>query len=101
MSGIELFTPSYQGTATKTTATSSAATLLVGVGNQVRIYNSDGTNIVFFEFGTSTIAAAVASGIPVGPGQVLGCSIPTTATHFATIAGGGTPIVYVTRGNGV
>ncbi len=101
MSGIELFTPSYQGTVTKTTANTSAATALVGKGNQLRIYNIDAANAVFFEFGDSTVAALVASGFPVGPGQVVGISVPNGATHFATINSAGSPIVYVTRGNGV
>lgn len=100
MSGIELFTPSYQGTVTKTTSTSSAATALNGKGIQVRMYNADATNIVFVEFGSSTIAAAVATGMPIGPGQVVGCSIDSAVTHIATIAGAATPTIYITRGNG-
>lgn len=100
MSGTELFGPSYQGTATKTTSTSSAATAMVGKGIQVRIYNTSSADLVYFEFGDSTVVAAVANGFPIGPGQQVGITIAESATHFATIASANTPVVYVTRGNG-
>ena len=102
MSGINLFTPNAAGTShiDATTSTGSVALAPLG-GNQVRVKNVDATNVVFIAFGTSAITAVVATGIPLGPGDVAGFTLPGGTTHAAAITATGTASVYFTPGNGM
>lgn len=108
MSGINLFTPETQATVTITSATSTARVALTIKANAttVRVKNIDTTNVAFINFGDVTVTATLPSGatggsIPIGPGETAGFSVPPGTTHMAAICSAGTPIVYVTPGNGV
>lgn len=100
MSTNNPFTPNYQGTATITVAATSAAVALNkgGVNQQVVVSSLAANAIAFIEFGSSTVAAAVASGFPILPGRVY--TFTTTATHIATI-GTAANTLYVSSGMGV
>ncbi len=109
MSGIQLFTPKTAGTR-QVTCAASTATLAISVpatAETIRVYNSDTTNIGYVEFGTSSAITCVlpvtttTGGMPIPPGQVVGVGCPLGTTHIATICSAGTPILYVTPGNGV
>lgn len=108
MSDVNLFTPATQATVSITSATSTANVALgstKGAFNVVRIVNVDTANIAFVNFGISTVTATLPSGatagsIPIGPGETAGFSISPTVTHVAAICSAGTPIVYITPGNG-
>ncbi len=100
MPNLDLFTPVTGGTTKITLATSTAAVALTTKGDQVRVYNSDATNIAFINFGDSTVTATLTTSLPIGPGQVAGFTIGSAATHVATISAAGTPIVYISRGDG-
>ncbi len=73
----------------------------------MRVYNSDTTNVGYVEFGTASTVTAVLpvtttlGAMPIPPGQVVGIGIPLGTTHVATICAAGTPILYLTPGNGV
>lgn len=101
MAFVNLFTPFKAGTIPVTTSTSSLATSLgAKVPNQVRIKNNDTINTVFIDFGVSTDTVTTSNGIPIGPGDVAGFTIPGTTTHILTIASAATPLLYVTPGWG-
>ena len=108
MSDTNLFTPATQATVSITSATSTANVALgatKGAFNQVRVYNSDATNIAYINFGNSTVIATLPSGatagsIPIGPGAVAGFSVPPGTTNVAAICSAGTPVVFITPGNG-
>lgn len=108
MSGINLFTADTQSTVSITTATSTARVALTVKANDttLRVYNSDTSNVSFINVGDSTVTATLPSGatpgsIPIGPGQTCGFSLPLGSTHVAAICSAGTPVVYLTPGNGV
>ncbi len=107
MSGINLFAPKAQGTVIATSATSTASVALTkpASANQIRVKNIDSTNIVYINFGNSTVVATIPTAgvpgsMPVGPGETVGVTVPEGTTHVATISLG-TPVVYFTPGNGV
>ena len=107
MSGTPLFTPKAAGTLIATCATSTAAlALTIPPGaTTMRIKNIDATNTGFVTFGISTVtsvlpAGATLGGMPIGPGETVGISIPSGTTHVATICSTGTPILYFTPGHG-
>lgn len=84
---------------TAAATTSSVALPVFTESRTVRVYN--GTNVVvFIAFGTSTIEAAVATSMPLGPGATEFLEVGPAVTHVAgiTSAGGGT--VYFTEGKG-
>lgn len=98
---VDPFKPQTAGTVTISATTTSAATALVSSGRtQVLVYNA-GSSTVFLEFGTSAVAAVVASGLPVPSGAILVLSVDPTVTHVAAITGSGTATVYVTVGRGI
>lgn len=71
----------------------------------VRIYN-DGTATVWIEFGDTTVVAALATGIPVGPGvtEVLTGAVihpSSDGLNVAVIAAGSTGKIYFTPGDGI
>ena len=108
MSDTNLFTPATQATVSITSGTSTANVALgatKGAFNQVRVYNSDAANISYINFGSSTVTATLPSGatpgsIPIAPGEVAGFSIPPGTTNVAAICAAGTPVVFITPGNG-
>lgn len=82
------------------TSTGSVALTGGGSGSNVRVYNS-GTVVAFVNFGTSTVTAAVASGMPIAPGAVEMFTLPQSVTHAAAITAAGTPVLYFTTGQGI
>lgn len=109
MANTALFTPAPTKTLAFASTTSSATAALPTTGaitRTFRIKNTDSTNVVFVDFGISTITAAIPTGatpggMPIGPGETIGISPPSTWTHMAVIAAAGTPTVYVTPGDGI
>jgi hypothetical protein len=83
---------------TNTTGATALPTAAVGM-TQLEIQNT-GTVDVYFEWGASTVTAAVATGYPVRPGQDKVVSIASTTTHVACIVSATTTTVYVTIGVG-
>lgn len=99
-----LFTPKSAGTVSisATTSSGSSPVALARTGsNQVRVKNIDTTNVAFVNFGISTVTAATTTGIPVGPGETCGFTLPAEATHAAAITAASTATVYFTPGNGL
>jgi hypothetical protein len=92
-----------QGTITISATGASAATALPIAGGggvrQLEISNA-GTVAVFVETGDSTVAATVATGYPILPGQCKVITIKPTATYVGVISGSGTQTVYVSVGVG-
>ena len=73
-----------------------------GFSQQVRVMNN-GTATAWIAFGDVTITAALATGIPVGPGVTEVYSItstPGTSLYAAAIAAGSTGKIYFTPGVG-
>lgn len=68
----------------------------------VRVCNN-GTATVWIKFGGSTVAAALASGVPIGPGvtEIWGVSDTVSGLYAAAIAAGSTGKVYFTPGGGI
>lgn len=95
------FIPNPAGTVTvaATTTSGSTAVALVGVGSDLLVYNA-GSSEVFFEQGTSSVTAATATGLGVGPGAYLCIGRLGGATHVAAITASGTASVRVTTGEG-
>jgi hypothetical protein len=97
-----LFTPKAAGTVNIAATTSSAAVALVRTGSsQVRVKNIDTTNVAFINFGASTVTAVATTGIPIGPGETCGFTLPAEFTHAAAITAASTATVYFTPGNGL
>jgi hypothetical protein len=77
-----------------------------GCERAIRVMNN-GTATVWIEFGNSAVTAALASGIPIGPGgtEILTGSIigPDTngELYVAAIAAGSTGKIYFTPGDGI
>lgn len=69
---------------------------------QCRVMNN-GTATAWIAFGDSTVAAAVTTGIPVGPGvtEVFSAQEGGGAPYAAAIAAGSTGKIYFTLGSGV
>lgn len=85
--------------ATTTSGTSSATALPLSANRQVLVQNA-GAVPAFVEFGTSAVAAAVATSLPILAGGSRVFSIPASVTHAAAITGSSTATVYVTPGHG-
>lgn len=68
-------------------------------GNQIRIANPAGGQIVFVKFGDSTVTAAVTD-TPVLVGATDIFTVPTGMTHVAGITSTSTATVYFTAGDG-
>lgn len=79
---------------------SAAVALPATGGNRVVVYNA-GTVPVMIEFGTSGVAAVLATGYPVGPGMKETLAVDATATHIATISGTASQTFYVSCGAGI
>lgn len=84
--------------------TSTGAVALTDIGHigskAVRVYNS-GASTVFIAFGTSSIVATTAAGMPVPAGAIETFEISGSVTHVAGITASGTSTVYFTSGRGL
>ena len=94
----------FTQTGTTKNITASATTSRVALpvfteSRTLRVYNATDV-VVFLEFGTVTVEAAVATSMPFGPGATEFIEIGPQITYVAgiTSAGGGT--VYFTEGKG-
>jgi hypothetical protein len=108
MSGFNLFTPKAQGT-TSIAATATTARVLLSkpaASMQIRIKNISTTDVVYVNFGDSTVVATIPSGstggsMPIGAGETAGVTVPEGITHVAAIASvAGPTTVFFTPGNG-
>lgn len=86
-----------------TTTTGNVALTAIhetGIGSKsVRLYNA-GAVAVFVAFGTSAIAAVLATSIPIPPGGVEVFEVSPAVTHVAGITASGTATIYATAGRG-
>lgn len=69
-------------------------------GLQVRLSSPAGTSDCYIRFGSSTVAAAVATGIHFPAGTVEVVTIPAGTTHVAAITGSATTTLYAARSAG-
>ncbi len=97
MPALAPFTPAGTVSLAVTTSTARVA-LSAPRGDQIRIANPAGGQIVFLRFGDSTVNAALTD-TPILTGAVEVFTIPRAATHMAAIAGGLTT-VFATVGDG-
>lgn len=97
----DCFAPNSAGTVTVAATATSGSTrvALVGSGSNLLVQNA-GTSVAFFEVGTSSGTAAVATGLPIQPGMALTLRRDPQATHAIAITSSGTATVYVTTGEG-
>jgi len=80
----------------------SVSLAVVGGPQQVRIMNN-GTATAWVNFGSSAVTAALATGMPVGPGVTEVITIPDfgVTPYAAAIAAGATGNIYFTPGYGI
>lgn len=82
----------------------SASSQRVEIDNcdSIRIMNN-GTATVWVDFGDGTVTAALASGMPVGPGVTEVVAFPAGGArlYVAVIAAGATGSIYFTPGEGI
>ena len=95
-----LMTPIPAGTVNVAATTSTGNVQINANGATIRVKNIDVNNVAFINFGDSTVTAAVATGIPIGPGDIAGFTRAAGWTHAAAITGTGTATVYFTAGDG-
>ena len=81
-----------------TTASSRVQVQSAAGGRSLRVHNA-GSVTVFIAMGDVTVAAVLATSIPIPPGAVE--VITCTYTHVAGITAGGTATLYFTPGDGV
>jgi hypothetical protein len=101
MSTLTPFAPKSAAGSTISVTGSSAATAFNPAPSSPRVRLSNaGPADIFFEFGNSVVAAAVASGVrlPAGQTESFTCH---AATHIAAITASGTATLYATPGEGV
>jgi hypothetical protein len=94
------FRPQAANTASLAVTTSSDRVAITGNPTQVRLRTNGADAVAFITFGDSTVTAATATGIPLGPGAIEVFSVPLNATHIAAITASGTATLYVTPGEG-
>ena len=82
------------------TTTSGRVALPVYTTNRtVRAYNATG-GVAFIEFGQATVAAVVATSMPLGPGATEFFDVGPGVTHVAAILAAGAGTIYFTEGQG-
>lgn len=100
----QAFRPNPAGTVNIDVSSSNQRVLITGdAANAVRVMNN-GTATAWINFGDVTVEAAVATGMPVGPGvtEVLRFRNDSGAPLYAAaIAAGSTGKIYFTPGNGI
>ena len=71
-------------------------------GGTIRVMNN-GTATVWIDFGSPSVTAALATGVPIGPGviEVMECPDVGSAINVAAIAAGATGSIYFTPGEGI
>ena len=99
------FLPASGKTVNIDVGAASARVALAGAGirSQIRVYNG-GTASVWIEFGDVTVAAGVATSIPIPAGAIEILTLPElgmAAPYVAAIAAAATGKVYFTPGLGV
>jgi len=82
-------------------STSQAVALVEANSTQVRVMN-DGTATAWINWGATGVTAAVATGVPVGPGvtEVITIYDIGAPLYIAAIAAGSTGKIYFTPGVG-
>ena len=100
----QAFRPTPNSTVNIDVSASSQRVLITADScNAIRVMNN-GSATVWIDFGTIAVAAAVATGTPVGPGttEVLRFQNKDgSRIYAAAIAAGATGKIYFTPGNGV
>jgi hypothetical protein len=110
MEHVKAFTPKPSGATvniTPTTTSSNIAMNEIQVNNvsrgNMRIYNNTGS-VVFIKFGPdNTVAATVASDIPIAAGEVEVFGVRPDVTYVAAILASGTATgaIYFSPGEGI
>lgn len=78
--------------------TATVAVSPTGAGSRtVRIFNS-GTNVIFINFGPSTVIATLTNSMPILPNSVETFYFHNDWTHVAAISGATGNTLYVTTG---
>ncbi len=104
MSSLTAFQPLAAATVNITVGAASG-NVSVAAGNgsrQVRVMNN-GTATVWINHGGSAVTAALATGVPVGPGVTEVLTFPPSdgTLYIAAIAAAATGIIYFTPGSGI
>ena len=99
------FAPLPAGTVNIDVSSSSGRVAITGTAENIRIFN-DGTATAWVTFGNASVTAAVATGMPVGPGvcEVVGLALSNVnrdTLNVAAIAAGATGKIYFTPGAGI
>lgn len=99
---MDLFSPGSTTVNIDVGAASARVALTSSRGKvQVRVMNN-GSATAWIAFGDSTVTVALASGMPVGPGQTAGFTLPDSGPLYAAaIAAGSTGKIYFTPGSGI
>lgn len=100
---MQPFRPNAGATVNIDVSSSSQSVALTNAPDSIRIMNN-GTATVWVNFGPSGVTAAVATGMPVGPGVTEVIRWRTSdgsALYAAAIAAGATGKIYFTPGSGI
>jgi hypothetical protein len=93
------FAPSGGATVNIDVASTTDSVALTLAPHQ-RVMNN-GSATAWIAFGTDTVEAAAASGIPIAPGATEVLTPPVGSTYVAAIAAASTGRIYFTPGTGV
>lgn len=97
------FQPQPAKTVNIDVSSSSSRVAIAGAPGSVRVMNN-GTATVWINHGDVTVTAAVATGMPVGPGVTEVLSFPNGSAitfYIAAIAAGATGKIHFTPGSGI
>lgn len=96
----DIFTPAGTTKHISATATTGRVALPVFTTDRsVRVYNR-ANEVVFIEFGDSTVEAAVATSLPLGSGACETFQVGGAVTHVAAITSVGSGTIDFTEGQG-
>lgn len=89
------------GSSVNIAATTTSASVALGVGcGSVRVYNN-GTVLMWVEFGSSSgVTAVQGTSIPIPAGAVETLEVPSGTTHAGARTDSGTGTVHFTPGEG-
>ena len=87
------------GSTVNITVGAASARIALSSGEQQLVMNN-GTATAWIAFGDGTVTAALATGIPIGPGTSRVMTIPPGVTQVAAIAAAATGLIYFTPGSG-
>ncbi len=101
MTNPDLFRPGKLATVNVAPTGTSASVALTSPASAtaVRVKNT-GTVRLFYEIGTSTVTAVVATSTPLDPGESEMLSLLTGDTHIAAITAGSAGSLHATTGVG-